>query len=92
MERLSEDEIDERLSGGSWRREGDTIVLDVECKDFAAAIAFVNAVAALAEQANHHPDLLVYGYKRVRLTLTTHSARGLTALDLGLADAVDALG
>jgi 4a-hydroxytetrahydrobiopterin dehydratase len=91
MERLSDDEIDARLSGGAWRREGDTIVRDVELGDFAAAIALVNAVAALAEQANHHPDLLVYGYKRVRLTLTTHSAGGITALDLALADAVDAL-
>jgi 4a-hydroxytetrahydrobiopterin dehydratase len=91
MKRLSDDEIDERLSGGSWRREGDTIVRDVELGDFAAAIALVNAVAVLAEQANHHPDLLVYGYKRVRLTLTTHSAGGVTALDLALADAVDAL-
>jgi 4a-hydroxytetrahydrobiopterin dehydratase len=92
MERLSDEEIDERLSAGPWRREGDAIVLDVECEDFAAAIAFVNAVAVLAEQANHHPDLLVHGYKRVRLTLTTHAAGGLTARDFGLADAVDALG
>jgi 4a-hydroxytetrahydrobiopterin dehydratase len=92
MERLSDEEIDERLVNGSWRREGEAIVRDVECADFAAAIAFVNAVAALAEQADHHPDVLVHGYKRVRLTLTTHSAGGLTARDFELADAIDALG
>ena len=92
MERLSDNEIDERLSGGSWRREGETIVRDLEFADFVAAVAFVNAVAALAEQADHHPDMLVHGYKHVRLTLTTHSAGGLTARDFELAAAIDALG
>jgi 4a-hydroxytetrahydrobiopterin dehydratase len=92
MEHLSETEIDERLSGGSWRREGETIVRDLEFADFVAAVAFVNAVAALAEQADHHPDMLVHGYKHVRLTLTTHSAGGLTARDFELAAAIDALG
>ena len=92
MERLSDDEIDERLSGGLWRRDGEAIVREVECADFVAAIAFVNAVAALAEQADHHPDLLVHDYKHVRLTLSTHSSGGLTALDFDLADAIDALG
>jgi 4a-hydroxytetrahydrobiopterin dehydratase len=92
MERLSDDEIDERLSGGLWRRDGEAIVREVECADFGAAIAFVNAVAALAEQADHHPDLLVQDYKHVRLTLSTHSSGGLTALDFDLADAIDALG
>ena len=42
--------------------------------DFAAAIAFVNRVAELAEAANHHPDILVHGWNKVRLTLSTHSA------------------
>jgi 4a-hydroxytetrahydrobiopterin dehydratase len=88
---LSDSEIDDRLRGGGWRREGDAIVRDFERADFAAAIAFVNAVAALAERANHHPDMLVHGYRRVRLTLTTHSAGGLTERDFALADAVDAL-
>jgi 4a-hydroxytetrahydrobiopterin dehydratase len=92
MEHLSETEIDERLSGGSWRREGETIVRDLEFADFVAAVAFVNAVAALAEQADHHPDMLVHAYKHVRLTLTTHSAGGLTARDFELAAAIDALG
>jgi 4a-hydroxytetrahydrobiopterin dehydratase len=92
MERLSESEIEEHLSASAWRREGDAIMRELECADFAAAVALVNSVAGLAERANHHPDILIHGYKRVRLTLTTHSAGGLTESDFGLAGAIDALG
>jgi 4a-hydroxytetrahydrobiopterin dehydratase len=91
MERLSDSEIGERLAGGVWRRDGDAIVLDRECDGFSGAIAFVNGVAALAEQANHHPDILIHDYKHVRLTLSTHSAGGLTEHDFALARAIDAL-
>ena len=48
-------------------------------------MAFANAVAALAEAANHHPDILIHGWNKVRLELTTHSADGLTQSDLDLA-------
>lgn len=55
--------------------------------DFAAAIAFVNRVADLAEAANHHPDLDVR-WNRVTLTLSTHSAGGVTQADIELAHEV----
>jgi 4a-hydroxytetrahydrobiopterin dehydratase len=91
MERLSEQEIEQRLAASAWRRDADAITRELDCGDFAAAIAFVNEVAALAERANHHPDILIHGYKRVRLTLSTHSAGGLTASDFALARAIDEL-
>ena len=47
---------------------------ELKLADFAAAIAFVDRVAELAEAANHHPDILVHGWNKVRLTLSTHSA------------------
>ena len=54
----------------TWEEQGeDGLVRDFEFGDFAAAIAFVNRVAEVAEAANHHPDILVHDYKRVRLTL-----------------------
>jgi 4a-hydroxytetrahydrobiopterin dehydratase len=83
----------ERLGALStdWQREGATIARDLEFAGFSAAIAFVNAVAALAEQANHHPDILIHDDKRVRLTLSTHTAGGLTEHDFALAGAIDAL-
>lgn len=91
MALLTDQEIAERLGDGGWRREGEEIVRDWELKDFAAAIAFVNRVADVAEQANHHPDILVHGWNKVRLALTNHSAGGLTAVDFELAERFDGL-
>ena len=64
---------------------------DYEFKDFAEAIAFVNRVAEAAEEANHHPDILVHGWNNVRLTLTTHSAGKLTDNDRAMAARIDGL-
>jgi 4a-hydroxytetrahydrobiopterin dehydratase len=91
MPRLTETEIAERLAGSAWQRDGDAIVRDLKVPDFAAAIALVNRVAELAEAANHHPDILVHGWNRVRLTLSTHSEGGLTDADFALAGQLDAL-
>jgi 4a-hydroxytetrahydrobiopterin dehydratase len=96
MTLLSDAEIEQRLAtAGEWRRdsrhEHDSIVRDLKFADFAGAIAFVNRVAELAEQANHHPDILVHGWNGVRLTLSTHSEGGLTGADFELAARIDRL-
>jgi len=91
MALLSDAEIDERLSGNDWRRDGDEIVADFKFDDFAAAIAFVNRVADAAEEANHHPDILVHGWNNVRMSLSTHSEGGLTAADFDMATRIDGL-
>ncbi len=90
-ELLSDEEIESRLTGTGWRREGENIVRDWKLEDFAAAIAFVNRVAEVAEAANHHPDILVHGWNKVRLSVTNHSAGGLTDADFELARQVDDL-
>jgi 4a-hydroxytetrahydrobiopterin dehydratase len=92
MALLSDDDITAALEDGDWRREGAALVRDWRLADFAAAIAFVERVAELAEQSNHHPDILVHGWNHVRLTLSTHSEGGVTAADLALAQRIDALG
>ena len=91
MAPLSDTEIEQRLAGGRWRREGDAIVRDVELGGFKAAMRLANQVADAANEANHHPDILVHDYKHVRLTLSTHSEGGLTENDLALAETIDAL-
>ncbi|MCP9490137.1 MAG: 4a-hydroxytetrahydrobiopterin dehydratase [Solirubrobacteraceae bacterium MAG38_C4-C5] len=91
MAPLEHNELTTRLEGGDWRIEGDAIVRDLELEGFTAAIAMVNRIAALAEEANHHPDLLVHGYKRLRVTLSTHSEGGVTENDLQMAERIDAL-
>ena len=89
---LSDEEIEARLDGSDWKREGEHIVRDWEFKDFGEAVAFVNRVADAAEGANHHPDILLHGWNKVRLSVTNHSAGGLTDADFELATKVDALG
>ncbi len=51
----------------------------------------MNEIAAEAERADHHPDILVHGYRHLRITLTTHAAGGLTELDFALARTLDTL-
>ncbi len=91
-ERLTDDAIHAQLEGSLWIRDGDEIVRDWQFKDFGEAIAFVNKVAEVAEQANHHPDILVHGWNKVRLSLTNHSAGGLTDADFEMAGRIDAIG
>jgi len=90
-ERLTDEQIEQALSGSDWTREGDEIVLERKLDDFAAAMGYANAVAELAEAANHHPDIHVHGWNNVRLVLSTHSAGGLTQNDLDLARGIDGL-
>jgi 4a-hydroxytetrahydrobiopterin dehydratase len=91
MALLNDDEIAQRLDASEWQREGDTIVREWKVADFAEAMGFVNRVAEAAEEANHHPDILVHGWNKVRLTLTNHSEGGLTQADFDLAAKADSL-
>ncbi|MEJ0088811.1 MAG: 4a-hydroxytetrahydrobiopterin dehydratase [Limisphaerales bacterium] len=73
-----------------WHLQDTTITRTFEFKDFPAAIKFVDLVAALAEQAWHHPDINIR-WNKVTLTLTTHDAGGLTEKDFALARQFDKL-
>ena len=85
-------EVDAALEeqGLQWERHEQELVTTVKLADFARALEFVNAVGAAAEAANHHPDIDIR-WNTVTLTLATHSAGGLTVLDLALAAAIDRL-
>jgi 4a-hydroxytetrahydrobiopterin dehydratase len=91
MSRLSDAEVAAAVVEKPWGREGDVIARDFTFGDFAEAIAFVNRVADSAEAANHHPDILVHGGTRVRLTLSTHSQGGITQSDIDMARRIDGL-
>jgi 4a-hydroxytetrahydrobiopterin dehydratase len=89
-QRLSETDIEQRLKGLSgWSRHGQEITRQYKFSEFVPAMAFVNFVAGEAERLDHHPDILIQ-YNKVTLTLSTHSAGGLTALDFDLAKKIDA--
>ena len=90
-ELMSDDAVDRAVAGLGWERDGDALVKIVTRRDFAGAMDFVNAVAALAEEANHHPDIAI-AWNRVTLRLSTHSAGGITSADVDLAGRIDGLG
>lgn len=85
---LSYEAVDAALPELAWTREGDALVKVVRKADFAEALAYVNAVGALAEAADHHPDIDIR-WNTVTLALSTHSAGGLTAKDLDMAAQID---
>jgi 4a-hydroxytetrahydrobiopterin dehydratase len=91
MALLSEEDIARHLARSEWRREGDEIVREWKFEDFAQAMGFVNRVAEAAEDVNHHPDILVHGWNRVRLSVTNHAQGGLTEADFSLARMIDGL-
>ena len=88
-DKLTDDAVSEGIASTEWRRDGDAIVRDVQFKDFKEAMAYVNRVAEAAEEVNHHPDILVHGWNKVRLILSTHSVGGLTQSDLDMARRLD---
>jgi len=73
-----------------WKRAGKAIERTYRFPDFKAAMVFINWVAALAERANHHPDMTIR-YNEVTVSVWTHSDGGLTAKDFALARGIDAL-
>jgi 4a-hydroxytetrahydrobiopterin dehydratase len=91
MDLLTEDGITAELgSAPAWTRAGSSITCAIKLSDFRAAMLYVGAVAYLAEEANHHPDILIQ-WNQVTLTLSTHSAGGLTAADFALARRISQL-
>src|SRR6266511_2249809 len=88
---MKADELKTRLKKiPEWELENKHIERTFEFDDFADAIDFVNAVAEVAEEEEHHPDIDIR-YNKVRLVLSTHSKGGLTELDFGLAERIDTL-
>ena len=89
---LTDDELAQALARlPDWTRQGATLSRTVDLADFRAAVTLVNRVADAAEAANHHPDILVHGYRHVTFTLSTHDAAAVTARDVELAAQIDQL-
>jgi 4a-hydroxytetrahydrobiopterin dehydratase len=88
---LTDDEISRRLSRlNGWTHGENWIEKTYHFKNFLRAMSFAGAVAYLAEQANHHPDIAVR-YDEVTLRNWTHAVGGLTAYDFELAEKIDSL-
>ena len=91
MEKLGAQEAEGRMGKlPQWKLQGSEIRRTFQFKNFPEAIEFVNRLAKVAEEANHHPDIDIR-WNKVTLALTTHDAGGLTAGDFDLAAKADQL-
>jgi len=91
MTLLTQKEIDHHLEPlSAWELVGHEITRTFTRKNFVEAIEFVDTVAELAEEADHHPDILIHGWNNVTITLSTHSEGGLTEKDFELASKIEA--
>jgi 4a-hydroxytetrahydrobiopterin dehydratase len=91
MARLSDEEIDERLSGlDGWERAGEAIRRTFKLDDFKGSVDFVNRLTPEAEDMNHHPDLEI-SWNEVTVRVTSHSEGGLTENDFELARRIGTL-
>ena len=89
MEKLKQSEIQQRLTEvKGWKLDGNAIKKEWQFRDFDEAMQFINRVADLAREQDHHPELFNV-YNKVSLRFSTHDAGGLTNRDFKMATAVD---
>jgi len=92
MTLITPDEITKNLASLSgWLQEGKQIAKQFQFKDFAEALSFVNKVGAEAEKMDHHPDIFVHSWNKVKITISTHSEGGITKKDFQLAEKIEGL-
>ena len=94
MERklLNADDVNSALAGlNGWTSSDGKLNRRFEFANFAAALGFANAVGAIAERLDHHPDI-TFGWGYAEIRTTTHDRGGITAFDVDLARLIDALG
>jgi len=92
VELASDSEIQEFLEKNpQWAAINGKINRELIAANFVAAMGIANSIAILAEKKDHHPDIFIYGWNKVRVTLTTHNSGGLTKFDFELAEEIDEL-
>jgi len=91
MDVLPDQQISERVAGlEGWERVGDAIVKTFSNGDFVGSVEFVKRLVEPAEEMGHHPDLEI-SWDKVTVSITNHSAGGLTEADFELAGRIDGL-
>ncbi|HZW37751.1 MAG TPA: 4a-hydroxytetrahydrobiopterin dehydratase [Ignavibacteriaceae bacterium] len=90
MAKLSKDDIQLKLSHVfGWQLDGNSIYKEFNFKDFKESLNFINKVGDEAEKMDHHPDINLHSYNKVKLVLSTHSEGGLTNKDFKLAEIIN---
>lgn len=92
MNKLEEKVISEKLKSlNNWNYQNKQIEKEFEFKDFKSALSFVNKIGDEAEKMDHHPDILLHSWNKVKITLSTHSAGGITENDFNLANKIESV-
>lgn len=90
MKLINIEEINKKLQDLSgWSLIDNTIQKEFILKDFVDALSFIMKVAFLAEKLDHHPDLLLHSWNKVKIIISTHSEGGLTEKDFNLAEQIE---
>ena len=94
MPKLPENEIMAALAGvEEWKYdiEKDMLVMECEFENFVKAMEFVNLVAEIAESLNHHPDITIHGWNKVRIATMSHDLNAITERDVALVNEIQKL-
>lgn len=92
MKVLDQSEIDQKLTElKGWEFKNNLIGKEYELKDFREALGFVNKIGDKAEQMDHHPDIFLHDWNKVKITVSTHSAGGITENDFKLAAMIESI-
>ena len=92
MTLLKKEEIKDALSSlDGWKQGEKEITKQFELKDFKSALSFVNQIGEKAEEMDHHPDIFIHSWNKVKITISTHSEGGITKKDVQLAENIQKL-
>ncbi len=90
MALLDKNTIEEQIKDlDGWELKGDSLEKEYQFVDFYNALSFVVKLGVEAERLNHHPDIFVHSYNKVKVTTTTHDENGVTEKDIRLADRLE---
>jgi 4a-hydroxytetrahydrobiopterin dehydratase len=90
MSLLNKDSIENHLNElSNWDYTNNQIEKEFLFKDFIEAMAFVSSVGLEAEKINHHPDILIHSWNKVKISISTHSEGGVTEKDFQLAEKIE---
>jgi 4a-hydroxytetrahydrobiopterin dehydratase len=92
MKLLNNEQINDfMLNNTGWILNGEKLTRDFTLNSFTDSLTFVVKVGIEAEKLDHHPDILLHSWNKVRIILTTHSESGITDLDIKLANQIEIL-
>ena len=90
--KITVDEIMSKLTQGwGFDEKANAIVKEYTMQSFSSAAEFIGKIAPIANEQDHHPDILLHDYKKVRVMLSTHDVGGVTSNDFKLAKSIDEL-